>query len=269
MKISQKDVRTANRGFLRNYIPSYSSLDTDDTVDAKAKDIITVSPNDKEAKAVVVRFITNMIIAVSDGEPDVETIRKMLGSLAGAASAAVTAGAGGVGMLVINGLDATGDVARAAQAIYATAQRTDSLQFIVPLQITRNGCKYGLTGRFVGSTLTTDSGAENEKANVEVDVRLETMRSPKKERKNEGTEQSLRFDLDPDVQDVLLTLGTVDSASTFQYALKTNGAVWHDTISAVKLDFVELVYAEKCPIGKEEPSRVPSKEGPRRPTRKR
>ena len=101
MIVTKASVITSNRPWLNNFVPQYSPQDTIDTVTNKVGSNIQVIPDGKSTSAVTIRFVTNMVIAVSDGEPDVEVIRKVLSSLA---STAVGLSGQGGQAIVMNGI---------------------------------------------------------------------------------------------------------------------------------------------------------------------
>jgi hypothetical protein len=192
-----------------------------------------------EAKSVTVRFLTNFAIAVSDKEPDDNAIRTALSSILPIAVSS------GKATPVVNGITIFGDIADAAREILKVNNNSNVLPFIVPVQ-TKAGCTYNVKANVKGTSLTTDSGKENEKANVKTSVKFGSNESKVEPSLNEGLEDTKDVFLMPALANIRSQGGEIDSRVQVTSILKTNGGILSATISAVNIEFVELIIDEIC-----------------------
>ena len=239
MKIDKDAVIKANDKLLSAYIPGITPNDNEDSRKSKAKGLIQVSPNNVDAKSITVRFLTNFVLAVSAKKPDEEIIRKALSAII---SPAVGAGKSSA---VINGTTVLGDVAQAARGILKVENNSEVLPFIVPV-LTSKGCSYNIKSNVKGTSLTTDSDKNDEKANVNSSVKFGARESKVETDKNEGLENTKDVFLMPALNNITSQGNIIDTRAQVTIILKTDGGIISPTISAVNIDFVEIVLEETC-----------------------
>lgn len=242
MKLNRQKIIQMNRAQMSKYIPGYSTQDTINTVVTKVGDQIRLSvPDDTEVDRATITFTTRMIVAVSKGEPSLETVRRTLASIA---TTTVMAGTGvGSAPLVMNGVNIAGDVTRGLSALYDAPSKPAIIPFTVPFLVTGPNRSYDIRCVAYGSTVTTDDDSD-EVAQISSALRFQN-RDPSRdaELKNIGKQEPLLYELDMRI-DGAESVGFSETSCTLLARVRTDGAVTHDTISAVQVEYVEFSIRE-------------------------
>lgn len=244
MKVVRNEVLAANSKNLRYFTPGMTKEDTLDTINTKVGDSLTIIPKDTDSKTITVRFDLNALIALADEEPDTKTLIKALGALGVQGANALKSG--GTLNLVINGATAAGSAADVANTLFKTQAGGKSLSFYVPVNGTKKNCKYTISTTIHAITLTTDND-DFEVARIQTYANWNNARSSKAEKENIGTKRALRANHNHDLTEQPGNDGTSLAAVWALIDLSTDGDWWHDTISAVSLQSIEIIITEECP----------------------
>lgn len=243
MKVVRNEVLAANSKNLRYFTPGMTKEDTLDTINTKVGDSLTIIPKDTDSKTITVRFDLNALIAMADEEPDTKTLIKALGALGVQGANALKSG--GTLNLVINGANAAGSAADVANTLFKTQAGGKALSFYVPVNGTKQGCKYTISTTIHAITLTTDND-DYEVARITTYSKWNNARSSNNETENIGTKRAIRAFHEHGFSDQPGNDGVSLAAVWALIDLSTDGDWWHDTISAVSLQSIEIVISEVC-----------------------
>lgn len=238
MRVSRDRVVQENAAFLREYVVGTTSTDSPQSLQDKTRELIRVNPDDQEASIVNIRFVTRMIIAVSDDTPDSEDILRVVRQIISASQT------------IVNGVEIaniTQDAANAIGAIARTTQKARLLPFFVPVEITQDNGTYRVSGSISGSEIVED---DDEYEIAKVGIELKFINST-----GDPDGESLHNHIGTDSEgantySVTASLteraprGEVMAGIKGHVKVSTNGAITIRTISAVSLEFVEMDIVE-------------------------
>lgn len=259
IKVNKTEVIQKNRTFIESFTSGLKANDGIKLVIDRVGDKVDVSPNNTFAKNIQITFKPDLVIAVSDPDADLESIVSLISALAigGSIGALGTDAAGlapiaGIGSATVETLD----------KILKSASSQKSLFIQIPIEVQSQAASESeaetdvtsaleLKSAVIGFTVTTDTNGDNEKANVDFFSDLNGKQGNLVVTKNEGTQKQIIVSTQTSDVSIDDPSGTVNGNFTSFLVLKTNGGVFIDTISLIRIDTIKLnlnVIASKKPI---------------------
>jgi hypothetical protein len=248
IKVNKADVIEKNRTFIESFTSGLRANDGLKLVIDRVGDKVDVSPNNKFAKNIQITFKPNLVVAVSDPDSDLKSLVSLINALAGG---------GAIGALgsEVTGLAPLAGIATASletlEKILKSADSNKSIILQIPIETESQNSSGSesasdvtsileLKSGVVGFTVTTDTNGDNEKANIEFICDLNGEPGNLVVTKNEGRQRTITISSRTSDTAIEDPTGVVNGNFTSQLVLKTNGGIFIDTISLIRIDKIQL-----------------------------
>jgi hypothetical protein len=246
MKLSTIDVIKANLDLVKAFVTDIRQGDSDAILLNRVGGKIQVSPDDQETEDLTVTFHMDMYIAVSkqaDATEVVALLNHAIGSV-GAMGSIGTGSSGGTGNQAVNNL------AQAAFWAISNIAQTAQLESTIiihvpvkerPLTPPHKPFHMKLEGTVSGWTVTTDTGADSDWADVTYFVKLAAAGNPV-ETKNDGLKKQIAIESKNGsvVTDDAPKSPVHNASMEVQYKLGTDGYWLSPTVSIVQIKEINL-----------------------------
>jgi len=244
MKISEDEVIQENLPNLHKYLGRIDEDDTDAQKTALAKPAVHVIPDNVDQSIIAVWVDTNLILAVTDDNPDTDDVKRVFDKLLDSLPAALN-------------FQAIQDLATEATAAVASILKTNSkaeiITFAIPIHLTKPNCTYTATAKLYGKSLIEDDDQyEIGQAGVEV-VFVSSSGKPTQAQQLHRHPSAEEGIADTYVVEATLTrpapAGKVAGGVNAHLRVATSGATVGHAISAIHVNQIRFDIIEQCPAG--------------------
>lgn len=249
MRVSRRDVIKANLSMIRGFIPDIRTGDTDDILDNRVGDRVTVVPNwdlGDEGPEITIVFKINAVMAVTKGA-DLDEISNLLATITQGSFGALGNGMGafsGVGKGMAAGAGILGATVGTLRKIMAETKSSGNVHFQAEMKDvggTPNApVNVSVTTYISGHTGTNDND-NDEIAIASNQAKILTKSGDEITSRNIALSRVLPMDSSNSTAVDQVNSDSVLGIGKFGWILKTDGALSHDTVSMVQLDTLTMV----------------------------